>query len=71
MAPHSRKEKSSMKRIKAAEMDYGPEEIEQLRTELIAIRDEALKHPVVKEAVVLSHAIALLAAVKREVWPNT
>jgi hypothetical protein len=53
-----------MKTLKAAEMNYGPDEVEDLRSSIIKLRGEALTQGDFKWAVILSHNIALLAAVK-------
>lgn len=47
--------------FRAAEMDYGLEESEKLREELIVYRDQALNEGDMGKAVVLSHVIAWMA----------
>jgi len=50
--------------IKVEGVDYTPEGIESVRTEMIAFRDAALKGGHMEIAVTLSHAVALLAHFK-------
>jgi hypothetical protein len=48
-------------------MEFGPEEIEDNRSSVIKLRDEALKQNSFGYAISLSHTIALLAELKRRV----
>ena len=54
----------AVKTIRAADVDYGPDEIEALRKEMIFLRDHALKQNDFAWSVKLSHVIALMAAFK-------
>lgn len=51
-----------MNRIRAAETDYGPDDINDLRQEIIEIRDKVLKQNDFGTAVRLSHVIALMSS---------
>lgn len=55
-----------MRTLRAAEVDYGPDEILALRLEIIQLRDEALRQGDAVWSVRLSHAIALMAAMAEE-----
>lgn len=50
-----------VRRLEAADMLYGPDEVLALRESVIAIRDEFLRGGKFAEAVSLSHVIALMA----------
>lgn len=52
---------SDVRPLKVDGVDYSPEGIEELRRELARFRDEAMTQGAFGPAVVLSHAIALLA----------
>ncbi len=55
-----------MKRPVIADIEYGPNEVEQIRNAVIELRDEATKQAAFDWSVTLSHTIGLLGALKTE-----
>ena len=58
----------AMKTIKAAEMDYAKEDSEELRKEMIFLRDEALKQGDMEWSIKLSHVVAWMAVAMEEIY---
>lgn len=54
-----------------ADHDYGPDEVEKLRNDVIKFRDDALGRRDFRCAIVLSLVVAIIATLKREVWPDS
>ena len=57
-----------MKSYRIADMDYFKSDTEELRNEVIALRDEALKQGDMYWAITLSHVIAFMAVALEEMY---